>query len=249
MLLLISILADTFYRKYDCDDQAQLSENDEDDVLIDDYSCFDLTNTVKKETIVTEQQQQQQQTQKSKNDHFRQRFRYKGVSETDIEENEQSLENTDDCEQTSTRPPLPPNSLTTPLLSLSSSTSSSTVSSPISITAPVVPPSALNSLLQNSSSYNGSELDKNVLLRSKRGYIKQVAPNSSSVNTAAHGNSFLTKAISTPSIIDKMSQESCLKNDVINENVLDPQSKSYKRSDKCTRYLSFLCLIMKILFK
>ena len=139
-----------------------------------------------------------------------QRIRCKGASETDNDDNLYGSRNEIPNESTnsidcSTRPPLPPSNFNTPLLSSSSlsSTSSSSVSSPIAIVPPI---SALHALVNNSStSYNGNEP---IFQKSK--FLNKQPVNNTTImlplpNPAV--NSYLTKAISTPSIIDKMGQE------------------------------------------
>jgi hypothetical protein len=181
----------------------QQAEIDEDDVVIDDYSCFDLDNTPKND---------QQTPFKSY------RHRFKASSETDYEDNiyENNLK-TKDFEKADsktsifdeTRPPIPPVLSSS---SLSSTSSSSNASSPTSSNPPV-------SINLFSSSYSGND----ALAKSKRSYVKQNSP-STPVVARDHQvkSNYLAKAISTPSIIDRMNQENVVKNmvEMINENGL-----------------------------
>ena len=194
-----------------------LSENDEDDVLIDDYSCFDMNNPSKSN--------QEEILEKTTHSEQAKRYRLKIKPETNKEGD--NLRNDDiqtpleiSDSKSSINYEARQNNLSIPLLSSSSltSTSSFNLSSSVSNDSP----SASNPL--NSSYGSSTELDKSMLLKSKRGYIKQNSQNNSNLSISlshqTKNSCFLTKAISTPSIVEKSNQENGVKNMIamINEN-------------------------------
>ena len=176
----------------------QQSEVDEDDVAIDDYSCFDLDNTPKND---------------QKTPFKAHRHRFKASSETDYEDNICDLKNKENEKIDSKKFILNHDEIRPPALSsssLSSTSLSSNASSPISINPPV----SINSF---SSSYSGND----ALAKSKHSYVKQNLPSAPIVAKDYQLKSnILAKAISTPSLIDKMNQENVVKNmvEMINEN-------------------------------